>query len=224
MDQFSTERRDKKFINLEAEFKESAKEFEELRETISLLPRDKQEVVWKHIERDYLTGAFNRGKLERYGHDMKEIFGRNNVNNLSLLMIDIDDFKKYNDSFGHPAGDMVLRGVSEAIQLDLRAYDRLFRYGGEEFAVTLPGSTLEQGCNVAERIRKHIEFKPFYSRDITVSIGVANQSGMPLEIKTLIENADIAMYKAKRNGKNTIVKAQEILYNSSPYSLNEKRG
>ena len=198
------ERRAAKWISLEKEFEESAREFEILKQYISLLPEGGQKLVWKHLERDYLTGAFNYGKLMRYGKDMEKILDNHDVSNLSLLMIDIDKFAKYNNDFGHERGNDVLRKVPKTISLELRKYDHLFRYGGEEFVVTLPGSTLNEGRNVAERIRRGIERESFYGRNVTVSIGVENQNKMPLDMGNLIMGADLKVYEAKANGRNQV--------------------
>jgi len=199
------ERRAKKWVNLERDLEGRTETFRKVKESISMLPEANQKIVWKYIEVDYLTGAFNLDKLMRYGEEMKEILNDHDISNLCFLMIDIDDFKKYNDTFGHERGNEVLREVTETIFLDLRIYDNVFRYGGEELVVTLPGDTLSQGVNVATRIKNHIRNRDFYRRDVTVSVGVANQSEMPLNVRNLISMADVAMYVAKARGKNQVV-------------------
>lgn len=125
---------------------------------------------------------------------------------LSLLLLDIDDFKGYNDQFGHLEGDKVLVGIGEAIQRSLRGADSAFRYGGEEFTAILPETPAEGAIIVAERIRKLFENYPFFLGTgnrvpMTISIGVAHYvSGE--EPKSLVERADRNMYSAKKKGKN----------------------
>jgi diguanylate cyclase (GGDEF)-like protein len=138
------------------------------------------------------------GRAERFGHV------------LSLIMIDIDDFKLFNDTYGHPRGDRVLRSVSDTITAALREIDFAARYGGEEFVVVLPETDSEGALAVAERIRAGVEQLSFslYGVDPsvhkTVSVGVATY---PVHAKAgapLIVAADQAMYVAKRSGKNTV--------------------
>ena len=128
---------------------------------------------------------------------------------MTLLMIDIDNFKKINDSYGHPAGDAILREVSKCILSSIREPDLGFRYGGEEFAVILPASDIPAGKVVAERMRSLIEHYPFkvdqHVLKVTVSIGVASWPASAESIKELIAEADKALYEAKHGGKNQIV-------------------
>jgi diguanylate cyclase (GGDEF)-like protein len=128
---------------------------------------------------------------------------------LSLLLIDIDYFKKVNDTYGHPVGDLVLKGVSKILQRVLRDIDIAARYGGEEFVVILPGTDSIGAKNIAERLRKTIMAETFTSDGrnvkITTSIGIAS---VPAEARTkeeLIEKTDQALYHAKHNGRNQSV-------------------
>jgi len=138
------------------------------------------------------------GRAERFGHV------------LSLIMIDIDDFKLFNDTYGHPRGDRVLRSVSDTITATLREIDFAARYGGEEFVVVLPETDAEGARAVAERIRAGVEQLSFETYGVdpsvhkTVSVGVATY---PVHAKMgapLIVAADQAMYVAKRSGKNMV--------------------
>lgn len=127
---------------------------------------------------------------------------------MSLLLIDIDDFKKINDRYGHLAGDKVLKLVGKIIRNFLRKTDTPYRYGGEEFAVLLPGTEVEAAINVAERIRKGFETEDFAlitneRVNISVSIG-ATQFKTGEELGSLIKRADDALYAAKQNGKNRV--------------------
>ena len=127
---------------------------------------------------------------------------------LTLLLIDIDDFKKVNDTHGHPVGDLVLKKVSQCILQSTRDEDIDFRYGGEEFAVLLPASKSSAGRFVAERIRKKIEETIFTADELelrlTVSVGVASCPEHAQTIKDLIVESDKALYVAKRSGKNRV--------------------
>ena len=147
--------------------------------------------------RDGLTGLFNR----RYFNELINI-EVNRVKRspaaLSLLMLDIDNFKNYNDEQGHPAGDMLLKGIAKVFKSSVRAVDSVCRYGGEEFIIILPQADKKGAQIIAERIRVQVGlFLP-----TTVSIGIATLPDDAQEIEQLIEKADSALYQAKRSGKN----------------------
>jgi|GEM_PF-746128 len=125
---------------------------------------------------------------------------------MSLLILDIDHFKSFNDTYGHPVGDLVLREIAQCIKEAIRANDQAARYGGEEFAVIIP-ETDEQGALVtAERIRTNIEAKIIQSGNdrlrVTISVGCAAYPAHAANQKDLIENADKALYYSKENGRN----------------------
>lgn len=126
---------------------------------------------------------------------------------LSVLLADLDFFKHVNDNYGHLVGDDVLRRAAEKISAAVREYDHVGRYGGEEFLVVLPNCTAEAGREVAERVRQHIGDEPIvnvpFQVEITVSIGVSQwHSGQ--EISDLLHQADVALYRAKQNGRNRV--------------------
>jgi diguanylate cyclase (GGDEF)-like protein len=123
---------------------------------------------------------------------------------LSLLMMDVDYFKQFNDQFGHPAGDTVLIKVARILTRESRSESVVARYGGEEFAVILPNCGSDDAANVAERIRRTIELGPWDCRPITVSIGIATMIGCELDRIALIAQADGAMYQAKVGGRNRV--------------------
>lgn len=129
---------------------------------------------------------------------------------VSLLMIDIDHFKHYNDQYGHPAGDRLLADLSKRILASVRTLDIVARYGGEEFAVIMPDTSADDALRVAERIRLAIDgemFSVFHSPDqakITVSVGVASLKPN----FELVEEADKALYKAKNSGRNRSLLAE----------------
>jgi diguanylate cyclase (GGDEF)-like protein len=157
---------------------------------------------------DELTGLFSVrhfrqaiGKQYSLFHEFGE--------KMTLLMIDIDNFKKVNDTYGHPAGDAILREVGKCILSSIRDPDLGFRYGGEEFAVILPASDIHAGKVVAERMRALIEHYPFkidrFVLQVTVSIGVASWPASSETVKEIISEADKALYKAKEDGRNRVM-------------------
>ncbi len=157
---------------------------------------------------DALTGLHNRGWLdEMFGREIQ----RSTRDGLTacLLMIDVDHFKNINDEYGHLAGDRVLVAVGESIRKPLRPNDLVARFGGEEFSVLLPETSLQNAVTIAERLRERIsETDPVIIDNkelakVTVSIGVAEfKPGDSLE--TMIASADAAMYQAKKAGRNCV--------------------
>ncbi|HEY3282087.1 MAG TPA: diguanylate cyclase [Armatimonadota bacterium] len=158
---------------------------------------------------DPLTGLYNRRMLdERLEEEVSR--SRRYGTPLSCLMIDIDDFKKVNDRFGHPTGDTVLKQISEVLRCCSRAIDVVSRYGGEEFAVLLPETCLQGATQAAERIRAQLTHDvgagvlPGISR-VTLSVGIARLSAGD-DGNTLLAKADAALYRAKADGKDRIVR------------------
>jgi diguanylate cyclase (GGDEF)-like protein len=154
---------------------------------------------------DALTGAHNRRYFEILLQ--KEVDrGRRYDRPLALIMVDIDHFKKYNDAFGHPAGDEALRIVAQEIQSGARrGLDVVTRYGGEEFMVILPETDGEGALIVAEAVRERIQSGRGHLRPLTVSLGVSALRGEELNSALLVEQADRALYLAKRKGRNRAV-------------------
>lgn len=157
--------------------------------------------------RDELTQLYNS---RHFYHQLKAETERATRYNcpLSLAMIDIDDFKKHNDAYGHVEGDVVLSSLGKLINDCLRGVDSGYRYGGEEFTIILPDTDLKGAVNIAERIRKGFEalvFLPAPGKEVrcTLSVGVA-QFEPALELKAFIGKADKAMYMAKNQGKNRV--------------------
>jgi len=151
---------------------------------------------------DELTGLYNH----RHFHERLEqeiARGSRFGGTFSMIMLDIDLFKVYNDIYGHLAGDQVLRKTAKYIETSIRNIDLAFRYGGEEFAIILPEAGLQDAYKVAERIRKTIEARTSSrAMPITVSIGVANWPSDGVMREEIIGAADIALYHAKNNGRN----------------------
>ena len=155
---------------------------------------------------DTLTGLWNRGELLRI---LDREFARANraCQSLSLLMVDLDHFKQVNDRYGHLVGDEVLAEVSRRLLASVRAYDVVGRCGGEEFIIVVPAIDGDAATALARRIVTHIGDRPFETSAgpvrITASLGVAcNSSPHRLEPIDLIRNADVALYRAKQNGRN----------------------
>lgn len=152
---------------------------------------------------DPLTGLMNRRYLEeRIAEEITR--SKRHRFSLSLMMLDVDDFKAYNDKFGHPAGDTALRTVAEILKETLRGADVAARYGGEEFAILLPQTSSEEAAQIGERIRKRIERTEFPERKVTVSIGIASCSNEVDTLRDLISAADVALYAAKNHGRNNV--------------------
>ncbi|NQU06610.1 MAG: sensor domain-containing diguanylate cyclase [Calditrichaeota bacterium] len=156
---------------------------------------------------DGLTNLFNRRFFsEQLTREFKR--AQRYGSSLTLIMIDIDFFKNYNDSFGHLRGDSVLRKVSDLLKKCVREVDFVARYGGEEFAVILPEANLERGMVVAEKIRQTVEEYPFKYKEkqpggkLTLSLGVASNTKDVEDINELINRADVALYRAKKSGRN----------------------
>jgi diguanylate cyclase (GGDEF)-like protein len=153
---------------------------------------------------DALTGLGNR-------HWMKDMFerevnrARHSGKSLCLMMIDIDNFKRFNDEYGHISGDRVLAAVSEALRVYLRPTDLIARFGGDEFAVLLPGLELVQAQQTAERLRQQVAglSPPSLSTAITISIGVSKNQDND-DVAALVQRADAAMYAAKEQGRNRV--------------------
>jgi diguanylate cyclase (GGDEF)-like protein len=175
--------------------------------SVSVENVDLHELVSEQAITDGLTGLSNQrrftelvgkeaARAERFGHG------------LSLLILDIDDFKQVNDVYGHLQGDEVLRAIGRILLQESRGVDEPARYGGEEFVVALPETGPVGGLEVAERIRRRIESTQIPRVDgsgtisVTASVGVASMPEAALDVTALIAAADAALYRAKRAGKN----------------------
>lgn len=123
---------------------------------------------------------------------------------LSVIMLDVDKFKSYNDTFGHPAGDQVLKRVAAVMKATVRRTDLVARYGGEEFAILLPETAEEGARELAERLRAAIETQPWNKRPVTISIGVATLERTTSSFSVLLKQADEALYASKAGGRNRV--------------------
>jgi len=152
---------------------------------------------------DGLTGLHNHRAFQDYLEEQFQVAMRNKQP-LALLLMDVDHFKHYNDTYGHQAGDEVLRRVAQILQAHVREGDFVARYGGEEFVVVLPRADLESAVAVAERLRRAVESAEWSLRPVTGSFGVACIRPDMETRQELIEAADQALYQAKKNGRNRV--------------------
>jgi len=166
----------------------------------------------QHLARiDYLTGIFNRRAIiERLKQEMARAERENAP--ISLAILDIDHFKKVNDTLGHHTGDGVLMECVRRMQDLLREYDILGRFGGEEFLLIIPGANEQQSSEICERIRQHIGDQPMeideHSITITMSMGLATWR-QDVSLDDLITRVDDALYQAKGLGRNRIARAED---------------
>ncbi len=168
----------------------------------------RDELAVMALNRDTLTGAWGRATLLA---DLREQHAlvRRAVQSCSLAMVDLDHFKAVNDAFGHAVGDEVLRATSRRQRELVRPYDRLYRYGGEEFLLTMPHTGLHDAVRIAERLRAGIAELAIKTEDagrtihITASIGVSELAAGS-SVEDAIDRADRAMYRAKTAGRNRI--------------------
>jgi diguanylate cyclase (GGDEF)-like protein len=173
-----------------------------------------RERVWREAQAyaqaaviDPVSGLFNRRYFQaRLDEELQRAIRQ--LTSVALLMVDLDGFKSINDRFGHVAGDLVIRDISEILRRSVRIFDVCTRFGGEEFAVMMPGGTAESAGAIAERIRQRVEAYQRSESDlsdlrVTASIGVA-VSPPGRTARELIERADRALYHAKKQGKNRV--------------------
>lgn len=159
---------------------------------------------------DGLTGLYNRRYMDSHlGMLAQQAQARDKP--LALMMLDIDYFKSINDSYGHDAGDDVLREFAVRLRKSIRGIDLACRYGGEEFVVVMPETHLNVAETVAERLRSAIASEPFLidrgakCLDVTISIGISNFEAHDETVAAVLKRADVAMYRAKHDGRNRVV-------------------
>ncbi len=194
---------------LVVELLESKKLLEHYSNNLEEIVEQRTEILkWLAIT-DPLTGLYNRRYfMEQLEQEFKR--SRRYERDLSLLMVDIDYFKRVNDSFGHQTGDLVLRKISSIIESQLRDADLAFRFGGEEFMIILPETSLEDAHSVGERTRTEI-MHSYYHHDesefnVTASIGIISlKCNLVESIDSLIKKVDENLYLAKKRGRNQIV-------------------
>ena len=170
------------------------------------------ELTYKLATTDGLTDLYNH----RFFQDQVRLCiadCRRYDRHFSLIMIDIDFFKKFNDTYGHQAGDAVLRGVAHTLKRCVRSSDIVCRYGGEEMVIILKDTGFDEATAIAEKICKTIASKPFRiapdtDKQVTISLGVATFPECGVEPQEMIEFADKGLYAAKENGRNQVGKVK----------------
>jgi diguanylate cyclase (GGDEF)-like protein len=159
---------------------------------------------------DVLTGLYTRRHILELGGREEERWRRHG-GHLSLALIDIDHFKKVNDTYGHASGDEVLKRFAEVCRETFRQIDFIGRFGGEEFLVVLPDTGMDDACAIAERLRLHTESENIVLQKagirITASIGVSEMTPADASLEQAVSRADAALYRAKNNGRNRVERA-----------------
>ncbi len=179
-----------------------------------LIKRQKDELEKKNtqlehmVRTDMLTGLYNRMRFTEFV-EMETARVKRTGENSSLIFMDLDHFKNVNDNYGHPSGDTVLKWIAGVIKGQLRSTDILARFGGEEFAILLPDTSVEGACKVAEKVRTAIENCSFPGKmenlKMTASFGVAPLNTDEVNsFQTAYKKADAALYRAKKGGRNRI--------------------
>ena len=193
------------FNEMVARLREGRTKLDAINETL----RAKNEELEKLSITDGLTGLANhRFLMQRLNEEA--IRSSRSERPFSVLMVDVDHFKQYNDSFGHPAGDEILKSVAHLLRECTRTVDCVGRYGGEEFAIIMPETDNAGAIVVAERIRTRIADEEFPNRAITLSIGLAEFPGDASTAPATIAIADQALYQAKRAGRDRVSQARDL--------------
>ncbi len=152
---------------------------------------------------DQLTGLFNRKAM--HGRFAEAAAQAKLINSpISLVICDLDLFKNVNDEHGHDRGDLVLQEVAFRMRKTMRVLDLVYRIGGEEFVILLPGQDEQHALQLAHRVIADIEAEPITGLRITMSAGVATSSPKDIEFDVLLKRADLALYSAKRAGRNRV--------------------
>jgi diguanylate cyclase (GGDEF)-like protein len=159
---------------------------------------------------DPLTGLANRRAFDAFLLESFKL-ARRHEHALSLMLLDVDRFKSYNDEYGHPAGDELLKGLGALLSSLGRGTDLVARVGGEEFAIVLPQTDLEGAGTLGERARAEVERSQLFRRRVTVSVGIATVSSRTATPATLVQECDAALYRAKRAGRNQVLSAGELV-------------
>lgn len=193
------------FNHMVSRLREGRREIDLIHETL----RKKNEELEMLSTTDSLTGLDNHRELMRR-LDHEEARCKRERRSFSVLVADVDHFKQYNDAFGHPAGDEVLKAISEIMREAARPVDCVARYGGEEFVVLMPDTVAVDALELAEHIRAKVAAKKFMSRKMTLSIGVATFPEDADSAEALISIADEALYQAKREGRDRTIRARKL--------------
>ena len=192
--------------------------------SIALRNADAHHATQQRADTDALTGLGNHGAFQRdLGRAVEAAAeARGPGARLAVLMMDLDNFKAYNDRYGHPAGDALLHRVATAIYGAVRSGDRVYRYGGDEFALPLPGVTASQAARLGDRIRSAVaRLTVDDACPVTITIGVAALGAKAGDRAGLIATADVALYDGKRGGGDRVVRADSLPPLSAPVDFVE---
>jgi diguanylate cyclase (GGDEF)-like protein len=201
------------FNHMVGRLRQSRQELDAVNETL----RQQNEELGRLSASDSLTGLSNRRILtQRLSEEL--LRAQRQSHSFTVLMLDVDHFKKYNDAYGHPAGDEVLKKVASILRNCTRAGDCTARYGGEEFAVLLSGKGGDTALQLAERIRERVAAEEFVGGRVTISGGIAEFPAHGQTAEAVISSADEALYQAKREGRNRVVCARP-----KPKPIGQKR-
>ncbi|HEY8851714.1 MAG TPA: diguanylate cyclase [Gemmatimonadaceae bacterium] len=193
------------FNHMVSRLREGRRELDLIHETL----RKKNEELEQLSTTDSLTGLDNHRELmQRLDHE--EARCKRERRSFSVLVGDVDLFKQYNDAFGHPAGDEVLKAISDIMRESARPVDCVARYGGEEFVVMMPDTGATDALELAEHIRARVAAKKYTGRKMTLSIGVATFPEDADSAEGLISIADEALYQAKREGRDRAIRARKL--------------
>ncbi|MEA2723984.1 MAG: hypothetical protein QOH59_1755 [Gemmatimonadales bacterium] len=191
------------FNHMVGRLRQSRQDLDAVNETL----RERNEELERLSASDSLTGLSNRRVLtQRLSEEL--LRAQRQSHSFTVLMLDVDHFKKYNDAYGHPAGDEVLKKVANVLRSCTRAGDCTARYGGEEFAVLLSGKSGDTALQLAERIRERVAAEEFVGGKVTISGGIAEFPHHGHTAEAVISSADEALYEAKREGRNRVVCAR----------------
>ncbi|HEX2194324.1 MAG TPA: GAF domain-containing protein, partial [Candidatus Limnocylindria bacterium] len=181
--------------------------------SIALRNAEEHQAMTLRADTDALTGVGNHGAFQRH---LAELLARaeadpDSTRPVALLMMDLDSFKSYNDRLGHPAGDALLHAIATAIYGAARSEDRVYRYGGDEFVLVLPGVNAKDAASVGDRIRGAVARLTARQRDrVTISVGVAAYPADATDKNGLIAAADAALYVGKQSGGDRVVRAADV--------------
>ena len=183
-------------------------EVSKLEDIMSKLSPDERAFISSLIDKDPLTGLYNRRKFDQDIELVVSMSGRANKGS-GLLFIDIDHFKKFNDAYGHQRGDEILRDITQSLERNLRDYDKIhiYRYGGEEFVIIVSDVSIGDTFNIGDRLRKGVK----KACGITISVGISHYKEISGDLQSLINNADKALLEAKRKGRDSVV-----IYSKAP--------
>jgi diguanylate cyclase (GGDEF)-like protein len=193
------------FNHMVSRLREGRRELDRIHETL----RKKNDELEMLSTTDSLTGLANHRALMQRLNDEEARFAKDR-RTFSVLVGDVDHFKQYNDAFGHPAGDEVLKTIADIMSESTRKQDCCARYGGEEFVIVLPDTGAAEALEVAEHIRARVAAKKFSGRKMTLSIGVAAFPEDADNAEAIIAVADEALYQAKREGRDRTIRARRL--------------